>query len=310
MHYPGEEGLTGKKTARFLVAPLVERIARQGMATQTHRKGDHVNADGLLVCGQCGQLRQIRRTVPDPTEEEPDRRKEVLLPVMCRCDEQEEALKAKEEADRKAMDEIRDLRRSSLMDRRFEAARFENFTVRDENDRVLKRLCVRYADRFSEMTAKGQGLLFWGNIGSGKSFAAGCIANSLLEQKVPVIMTSFVKVLEAFQQGGDAETAMLHAIRSAKLAIFDDLGAERSTSYALEKVYGVINDRYVSCRPMILTTNLTLDQIQRETRPEYSRIYDRILSCCFPVQLNGKSWRRAEARDRYNEMRKLLEGLQ
>ena len=92
----------------------------------------------------------------------------------------------------------------------------------------------------------------------------------------------------------------------AKLVIFDDLGAERNTDYALEKIYNIIDSRYRKNLPMILTTNLTIDEMQQETDMRYKRIYDRIFEVCYPMQFTGPSWRQKEAFNRFNDMEKLL----
>lgn len=157
------------------------------------------------------------------------------------------------------------------------------------------------------MLEKNQGLLFWGDVGTGKSFAAACIANYLLERKIPVIMTSFVKLLEVIQASREEEPAILNRLGYAKLVIFDDLGAERGTDYALEKVYNIIDSRYRKSLPMILTTNLTIEEMKRDMDIRYSRIYDRIFEICYPMQFTGPSWRKTEASRRFDEMKKLLE---
>ena len=155
------------------------------------------------------------------------------------------------------------------------------------------------------MYEKNQGLLFWGNVGTGKSYAAACIANRLMDHGVRVIMTSFVKLLENTRVPlREAETMM--RLSSAKLVIFDDLGAERSTDYALEKTYNIIDSRYRSNKPMILTTNLTLDEMFAEKDLRYRRIYDRIFEVCYPVQWTGPSWRILQAKAKFTEMGKLL----
>lgn len=75
----------------------------------------------------------------------------------------------------------------------------------------------------------------------------------------------------------------------------------------MEKVYNIIDTRYRNKLPMILTTNLTIDDMKSESDIRYSRIYDRILEVCYPMQFTGPSWRKREASRRYNEMEKLLE---
>ena len=63
----------------------------------------------------------------------------------------------------------------------------------------------------------------------------------------------------------------------------------------LEQVYSVIDSRYRSRRPLIVTTNLTLQQIQNPTDTAYARIYDRLLEMCAPVRFTGGNFRRETA---------------
>ena len=157
------------------------------------------------------------------------------------------------------------------------------------------------------MYKRNQGLLFYGSVGSGKSYAAAVIANELLEKKVPVIMTSFVKLLEK-AESFDEDNGELDKLNKAKLLIIDDRGAERRTGVALETVYKFIDSRYTAKKPLILTSNLTLDDMKACEDIKYSRIYDRIFEMCYPVPVNGFSWRKKQANERYRETKQILEG--
>lgn len=290
----------------FNAFDVMRRIAQNGLDNQQRNLGDYVGPDGLLVCGKCGEPRQKVMAFPDPTDEEPDRKSDLVVTTMCRCEREEEERKEKAKQAEEDMKRIQKLRSASLMDEKFSGSTFDQFRLNKHNGRNLK-LCRRYAERFDDMLEKNQGLLFWGNVGTGKSFAAACIANYLLDRKVPVIMTSFVKMLEVIQSGRDQESDILSRFNYAKLVIFDDLGAERGTDYALEKVYNIIDSRYRKKLPMILTTNLTIDEMKDEVDMRYSRIYDRIFETCYPMQFSGPSWRKREASRRFDEMEKLLE---
>lgn len=122
-------------------------------------------------------------------------------------------------------------------------------------------------------------------------------------------MTSFVRILQEMQ-GFDKDRAAYYEnlLNSVSLLIIDDLGAERNTDYALEKVYGIIDNRYRAKKPLILTTNLTLAQMQAANDIRYERIYDRVFEMCYPLEFSGVSWRKREAAQRYEETRRLLEG--
>ena len=91
-----------------------------------------------------------------------------------------------------------------------------------------------------------------------------------------------------------------------ELLIIDDLGVERSSEYALENIFSVIDWRYRSGRPLIITTNLPLVQLKQETKIEKKRIYDKILERCIPVKIDGVSRREAMANDNMQTMKNIL----
>lgn len=289
----------------FNPADVVELIAKRAIANQEQRAGDFINDDGILVCGVCGAERQRFMDVSDPTPEDPDHVRVIKVTEMCKCEQEEERREKEAKQAEQDMEKIRKLKRASLMDAHFSASTFENFRQTKHNEKNLK-LCRRYAQKFDTMLEKNQGLLFWGPVGTGKSFAAACIANYLLERKIPVMMTSFVKLLEAVQFGRENESDIIRNLNRARLVIFDDLGAERSTDYAIERVYNIVDSRYRSGLPMILTTNLTIEQMKQEEDIRYSRIYDRVFETCYPMQFSGPSLRKKEASRRFNEMEALL----
>lgn len=284
---------------------FMKSVAENGLRAQVRNPGDYQDENGILICGKCGEPRQKFILVDDPTDSNSEYKAKLKVVASCRCEREEEERKKREEEAAKDMEKIQRLRKASLLDEKLGGATFDTFRVTSYNERNL-RLCKRYAMKFDQMVEKNQGLIFWGSVGTGKSFAAACIANYLLNRKVPVVMTSFVKLLEAFQSGRDEETAILNRLGYAKLVIFDDLGAERGTDYALEKVYNIVDSRYRKNLPMILTTNLTVEEMKGEIDMRYKRVYDRVFETCYPMQFTGPSWRMKEASRRYKDMEELL----
>lgn len=283
-------------------------IAARYLKEQKVNPGDTYDSEGLLVCGKCKKHRQTFVMASDPTPDEPDRKRPVKVTTQCDCDKRRELEEKKAAENKAAMERVNRLKDASLMGERFQRARFENFQITQYNERNLK-LCRRYAERFDEMVAKKQSLLFWGNVGTGKSFAAACIANYLLDRGVPVMMTSFVKLLSLIQNGDEKDADIISRLNSAKLVIFDDLGAERNTDYALEKIYNIIDSRYQRELPIIFTTNLTITEMKNETDNRYKRIYDRVFENIYPMQFTGPSWRRKEASRRFEEMEELFKDI-
>jgi len=288
---------------------IMKAIIKRAVNANQPEDGDYFDEEGFLVCGKCHTRRQVEILMPDLEKQpfDPDAKVKTKGPVSCRCRAEKQRQQELRDQREKEMQAIEALKKQSLMDERLRSATFDQFQKTESNAWNLK-LCLRYAEHFDEMLEKNQGLLFYGGVGTGKTFAAACIANHLLNLRVPVVMTSFVKLLDTMKGFQSDDEAMITKLNRAKLLIIDDLGAERSTDTALEKVYNIVDSRYRAKRPVILTTNLSLDEMKETLDIRYTRIYDRIFEMCYPMQFKGKSWRKAEAAHRFDEMKKFLEG--
>lgn len=279
---------------------VVRSVAEKARQRNPAQEGDYIGEDGYLYCGKCGTRKEYELNIGDG---EPFK-----VPVQCECAKEKQRQEEKREKKRKQMERIAALKKDSLMDKKFELCSFGTVEVTDTNRRQLK-VCKRYAEKFDEMLAKNQGLLLYGDAGTGKTHFACCIGNYLMEHMTTVFATSLVKILQQAKsfKGTEDEERFLSRINMADLLIIDDLGAERSTDYALEIVYNVIDCRYRCWKPMIVTTNLTLTEMQDTADLRYKRIYDRILEICYPLEFVGRSWRMREAASRFDEMKSLLE---
>lgn len=283
-----------------MIGEVTEKVLASIADSAGSLPDDYIGSDGLLYCGQCNTRKEREIIWFDG--------KPKKVPVMCKCRAEEERLKKEQMQKEEEMRSIQRAKVSSMMDDTFRTACFANYQIRNGNERHLK-VAKKYCIEFSKMYERNQGLLFWGTVGTGKSYTAACIANYLLEVNTSVVMTSFVRILQEMQGfDREREETFTNKLNSVKLLIIDDLGAERSTDYALEKVYGIIDNRYRAKKPLILTTNLTLRQMQEATDIRYARIYDRIFEMCYPMEFSGVSWRKREAAQRYEETRKILEG--
>ena len=180
------------------------------------------------------------------------------------------------------------------------------FSNDNGNNPVMKK-AYAYVENWEEMKKHNCGLLLWGGVGTGKSFFAGCIANALTERLVTAKMTNFAHILnELGAMYSEKRNEYLKKLNEYELLILDDLGAERGTDYALEQVYSVIDNRYKSAKPLIVTTNLTISQLQNPADLNHARIYDRVLEMCVPVRFDGKSIRRENAAEKLAVARKFL----
>lgn len=292
------------------ISSVIARIVKRNQENLVVNEGDYIDdKDGLLHCGKCGEPKQFEFEMPYKDEKDENRideeREKVLMWTPCACERVIIERQKAEEQRRKNMERTAELRKLSFLDRRYEEATFDNFITNAYNEKNLK-LCRRFAEHFDEMQSKNQGLLMWGNVGTGKSYAAACIANYLLNSQTPCIMTSIVKILQLIQRDPIEENNIMSRLSYTPLVIFDDFGTERNTDYALEKIYNVLDSRYRSGLPMIVTTNLTFREMQNEADIRYSRLYDRIFECCYPMQFTGDSFRKKTAYDKFNAMEKFL----
>ena len=259
-------------------------------------EGDHIGEDGLVYCGKCGSRKQLRVKFGDKTH---------VVRCACKCESKELEEKKRQEEYEEQMRRINRLKEASMMDKKYREVTFDKYEVREENKKVFE-MAKKYADRFQDMYKKNQGLLLYGPVGTGKSFTAACIGNYLLNNAKPVIMTSFVKILQDIWEN-DREAEYITILNSASLLIIDDLGTERETDYALEKVYNIIDSRVRANKPMIITSNLELNDMMECEDIRKKRIYDRILECCYPMYVGGKSFRMMKAAQRFDEMKDFLE---
>ena len=164
---------------------FIEKILEQSVSSIPENAMDYYGADGLLSCGKCH------------TPKEAFFAKGLVLigknkhPAECACykaerEQQEAAVK-----EQKHLDLVRQLKAEGFSD----PALLE-WTFANDNGRSLQmRHTHRYVEQWQTIHAENIGLLLWGGFGTGKSFLAGCIANALMEQKVPVCMTNFAHVL-------------------------------------------------------------------------------------------------------------------
>lgn len=260
---------------------------------------DYVGEDGLLYCGKCRTPKQKRMGANPMTGESGA----TLVPIACQC-----RLSAEEEEHRKQEREQFRLYISRLWEDGISCPEGLCYRFSDDDRRnpKLSDACGRYVEQWEAMKADDIGVLFFGSVGTGKSFFASCIGNGLLDKLVPMAVTNFPRLLNLLQGTQDRQR-LLDRLSAYKLLIIDDLGVERDSPYAAEQVFNVVDARARSKLPLIVTTNLTLEELEHPASMQYARIYDRILELC-PVRLKmtGASRRIENAERRKETARKLL----
>ncbi len=118
-------------------------------------------------------------------------------------------------------------------------------------------------------------LLFLGTYGCGKTHLAAAVANQVLHQGTPVLFLTVPDLLDWLRYSyGSREINFeqrFEEIRNIKLLVLDDLGTQNATPWAEEKLYQILNYRYVHHMPTIITSNQDLFEIEGRMR---SRLQD------------------------------------
>ena len=259
------------------------------------RSDEYIVNDGLIYCSKCHTPRQKRIEVS---------RKTIEPRCMCACQTEDYDRREQERKHREFLDMVAKNRSIGLPDPGLRKHTFENDL--GYNPKQI-RMAKRYVQHWEEMQKNSTGLLLWGDVGTGKSFIAGCIANALLDKGVPVIMTNFARLLNKLTDmyAGD-RNAYIDSFKRYPLMIIDDLGVERNSEFAREQVFSVIDSRYRSELPMIVTTNLTLEELQHPEDLSRSRIYDRVLERCLPIRINDQNIRELNQAATFAQAKQLL----
>lgn len=263
----------------------------------SHTQDTYENpADGLRYCGICRTPRQKRISVQG---------KDIVVDVLCQCRKKQRDQEIIERKRREQMDFI-----SILQTNRLQNAFLREYTFSNDQGYTPElTLARRYIMNWESMKQQNIGLLLWGGVGTGKSFFAGCIANALLDQGVPVLMTNFAKILGAITgMYGTEQQQFFHSLNAYSLLILDDFGVERNSEFALEQLFQVVDCRYQIQKPLIVTTNLTLEELKNPEDLAHARIYDRLLERCVPVKMNGQNIRSIHAREMFQTGKRALLG--
>ena len=255
---------------------------------------DYIGEDGLLYCGKCRTPKQFRMGKP-PLEGR-------LLPHPCRCEQERIDREAAEQEAHRHCQTVADLKRRGFTD-----PAMQDWTFANDNGKCQQMKHAHfYVEHWPTMQAENIGYLLWGGVGTGKSYFAGCIANALMEQEVAVRMTNFALILNDLTASYENRNEYIARLCRAPLLILDDFGMERGTEYGLEQVYNVIDSRYRSRRPLIITTNLSLQELRHPQDTAHARIYDRLLEMCAPIRFSGENFRKATAQDKLERLKKLM----
>lgn len=251
--------------------------------------------DGLIHCGKCGEPKQ--QAAPTPLI------REVVGPLLrrsCKCDRDFEELmerKSRESAKKQRLDDA--IRRGDIANRGYLYYTFERDKTPDSD---ISKKARKYADNFADMYQKNIGLMFYGDNDAAKTFYACCIANAVFEAGYSVLVDTYGNLCNLVQDFNKRDS-VLYAVRNYALVVFDEYGAERGSEYVQDGAYSLINERIVSKKPMIITTNMRPGIISDGMNEQTKRIISRLDEAVTPLEVpsSGVREKKGEAKSKYLE---------
>lgn len=245
--------------------------------------------DGITICGVCRKPKQYRLSTPLYGETG------TIVPIMCDCEKQslnrEERFRRKEKF-RHWLDE------REVKSLQIGLDKCATFRRDDKSDQEATDICGRYVRNREKMLESNVGMIIYGPPRTGKSYHAQMIANALLAYCVPTLITSFPVLLSAMDRGFGNASVIANRLGDFDFLIIDDLGVERNTSLANERVFQVVDTRLRQKKPLIVTTNLSIHDMENAETIAHKRIYSRVLEMCsIPVHMeNQRTKKTYEAR--------------
>lgn len=172
---------------------------------------------------------------------------------------------------------------SSEITEEFKKLNFESFAIANKPKLIKESFdCAKeYLEIFEEIKGKRQNsIMFLGNPGTGKTHLLTAISNKLIaEHAVAVLYFPYVEGFNDLKDNFDKLETKLRRMKTVEVLFIDDLfkptrGIPRATEWQVEQMYAVINHRYLNKLPIMVSSELTIDQLCNVDEALGSRIYE------------------------------------
>jgi DNA replication protein DnaC len=178
---------------------------------------------------------------------------------------------------------------AAVIPRRYQGVSFDRPPVTQIDPKVVAAV-RRYVDTLPDALARGRGIWFQGDVGTGKTTLAMLISAEALRRGHSVAIYSLPRLLgmlrESFNEGSEASLGeLLDRLTAVELLHLDDLGAEKTSPWVLEQLYSIVNARYEDGKAILATTNLDKNELPEQLG---ERTVSRLIEICdIPLPLFG-----------------------
>lgn len=180
----------------------------------------------------------------------------------------------------------------NYISKRLKDYNFKNFKVTDVNKKEVV-IAKDYSNKCIN-NEQENGLIITGNSGVGKTHLAASISNELIRENKLVLMGRLTSLLdmikETFKDNSKSENELIELFSNVDMVVIDDLGTEKISSWALDKLYTIIENRNENKLPIIITTKFDKEDllhrfIQSDDKELSDAIIQKLYQMCYGIEL-------------------------
>lgn len=172
----------------------------------------------------------------------------------------------------------------------YEQKDFDHFKTNSASRKRVLETAKKYV---AEYQPNGNGLLFIGETGTGKTHLAVAILQELIQKQYAGVFYNIITLLDELRasynsQDESEQWEIIDRVRDTSILVLDDLGAEKTSGWVNDRLYAIINYRYENKKTTIVTSNKSHAELNDQIG---NRIISRLVEMCRVIPFQGKDYR-------------------